>query len=94
MKFKSKRINQIEGNQYELLGYLTIKDVTEEIKIPFTFLGAKDNPTNPKEQVAGFEAKFSINRLDYNVGGGNFYKMGLIDKDVHITISLEVLKKK
>lgn len=94
MKFRSKRINQIEGNQYELIGDFTIKDVTNEIKVPFTFLGVKDNPTNPKEQVAGFETKFSINRLDYNVGNGSFYKMGLIDKDVHITITLELIKKK
>jgi polyisoprenoid-binding protein YceI len=64
------------------------------VKVPFTFLGAKDNPTNPKEHVAGFEGNFTINRLDYNVGNGKFYKMGLIDKDVHITITLEVLKKK
>ena len=44
--------------------------------------------------VAGFEGTFTIDRLGYNVGNGNFYKMGLVDKDVHITVSLEVLKKK
>ena len=94
MKFSSKRINQIDGNQYELIGDLTIKDVTKEIKIPFSYLGVKDNPTKPKEQVAGFEGKFTINRLDYNVGNGKFYNMGLINKDVDIIISLEVIKKK
>ena len=76
--FKSTRINQIESNKFEIVGNLTVKD----------------NPTKPKEQVAGFEGKFTIDRLEYNVGNGNFYKMGLVGKDVLITISLEVLKKK
>lgn len=92
--FKSTRINQIEGNQFEIVGNLTVKDVTKEVKVPFTYFAVKDNPTKPNELVAGFEGKFTIDRLEYNVGNGNFYKMGLVGKDVLITISLEVLKKK
>jgi polyisoprenoid-binding protein YceI len=92
--FKSTRINQIEGNQFEIVGNLTVKDVTKEVKVPFTYFAVKDNPTKPNELVAGFEGKFNIDRLEYNVGNGNFYKMGLVGKDVLITISLEVLKKK
>ena len=94
IKFKSTGINQIEGDQFEAVGNLTVKDVTKEIKVPFTYFEAKDNPSNPKELVAGFEGKFTIDRLTYHVGSGKFYDMGLVDKDVLITISLEVLKKK
>ena len=94
MTFKCTRINQLEGNKFEIVGNLTVKDVTKEIKVPFTYFAVKDNPGKPDEMVAGFEGTFTIDRLEYNVGNGSFYKMGLVDKDVHITVSLEVLKKK
>ena len=94
MTFKSKSVKHIEGDKYMMTGLFTIKDVTRELDIPFTYMGIKDNPSNPKEQVAGFEASFTINRLDYHVGTGKYYDMGLIDKDVNILITLELLKKK
>jgi len=62
--------------------------------VPFTYLGVKDNPSKQGELVSGFDALFTIDRLAYNVGDGSFYKMGLIDKDVKIFISLELTKKK
>ena len=94
MKFKSEVVKHIEGNKYTMTGLFTIKDVTREIEIPFTYLGIKDNPTKSSELVAGFEALFRINRLDYHVGNGKFYEMGLVDKDVTILVTLELLKKK
>jgi polyisoprenoid-binding protein YceI len=94
MKFKSTSVKQVEGNKYVMKGPFTIKDVTKTIEIPFTYLGVKDNPSKPGEQVAGFEAKFTINRMDYHVGDPKFYEMGLIDKEVNILITLELLRKK
>jgi len=94
MKFKSTGVRNVEGNKYLMTGLFTIKDVTKEIEIPFTYLGMKDNPSKKGELVAGFEALFSINRLEYNVGDGKFYDMGLIDKEVTILVTLELLKKK
>jgi len=94
IRFKSTQINQIEDNRFEMVGNLTVKDVTRKVKIPFVYYAPKGNPSNPKEQVAGFEGEFNIDRLEYHVGSGKFYEMGLIDKDVLITVSLEVLKQK
>jgi polyisoprenoid-binding protein YceI len=93
IQFKSTQINQTEDNRFEMVGNLTIKDETRKVKIPFVFYEPKDNPANPKEQVAGFEGEFVIDRLEYHVGSGKFYEMGLIDKEVRITVSLEVLKE-
>jgi len=93
MKFRSVTVKHVEGNKYVMKGLFTIKDVTREIEIPFTYLGMKDNPSKKGEQVAGFEAVFRINRLDYNVGNGKYYDMGLIDKDVKILVTLELLKE-
>ena len=42
--------------------------------------------------VAGFETRFSIDRLEYQVGPGNYFEMGVIGRNVDILIALEVLK--
>lgn len=94
MIFKSNGVRRINDARFDLEGKLTIKDVTQTVVIPFTYYGVKDNPLNPKQRVAGFEAKFTIDRLVYGVGDGKYYKMGAIGKDVDITITLEVLQDK
>ncbi|TNF55789.1 polyisoprenoid-binding protein [bacterium] len=92
--FVSKRISHKEGNQYDVEGDLTIKDVTKSLVLPLTYFGTRDNPLQKGEVVAGFEARFNINRLDYHVGSGKFHQMGVAGKDVDITVSLEMLRKK
>jgi len=46
---------------YMFTGNLTIKDVTREVRFPFT--------AKPSGAGYVFEGEFSINRLDYHVGG-------------------------
>lgn len=94
MTFKSTDIKHVADNQYMVEGELTIKDVTREIAVPFTYFGIRDNPLEKGEQVAGFEAEFTINRLDYNVGTGKFAEMGVVGKEVSIVVALEVLRDK
>ena len=94
MTFKSTRITHKQGNQYVVEGNMTVKDVTQNIKIPFTFYGIKDNPFNPQEAVAGFEAQFTIDRLAYHVGDGKFLKMGVVGQAVEVVISMEMTREK
>jgi len=94
MSFKSTGIMHKGGNQYVVEGTMTVKDVTKSVSIPFTFFGTQDNPFNPKESVAGFEARFTIDRLAYNVGNGKFLKMGVVGKDVEVVISTEMTREK
>lgn len=94
MRFESSSVSHVDGNQYMLEGIMTIKDVSRNVKLPVTFLGAKTNPVNPKQEVAGFEANLTINRFDYHVGSGKFYEMGVVGKDVDIMITIEATRKK
>jgi polyisoprenoid-binding protein YceI len=94
MTFKSTRVSHANGNKYILEGKMTIKDVTKDIVLEFTYWGQKENPFKKNQIVAGFDARFKINRLDYHVGDGNFFKMGVVGKDVDILITLEVLRDK
>jgi len=44
--------------------------------------------------VAGFEARMTIDRLAYHVGGGKFYDMGVVGKTVDVLITMEAIRKK
>lgn len=92
MQFVSKKINQIKDGRYTLEGDLTIKDVTRPVRVEFDFFGPTTHPFN-KKTVSGFETRFEINRLDYNVGDGRFVKMGVVQDKVNIFISFEAFKK-
>jgi polyisoprenoid-binding protein YceI len=94
MTFRTTQVKQVKDDVYELEGTLTVKGVTKDVVVPFMYYGVKDNPLNPKQLIAGFEGKFTIDRLDYNVGNGQFHKMGVIGKKVDIIITLEVLRNK
>jgi len=94
MVFKSSRVTHVGGNKYIVDGKLTIKDVSKDLALEFTYLGQKDNPLKPGELVAGLDAWLTIDRLEYNVGDGKFYKMGVVGKDVDILITLELLREK
>jgi polyisoprenoid-binding protein YceI len=94
MTFKSAAISHTGGDQYSVEGTLTVKDVSKNIKLPFTFFGSKQHPLNPKQQVAGFEARMDIDRLEYHVGDGKFYKMGAVGKEVNVLVSVEATRDK
>jgi polyisoprenoid-binding protein YceI len=94
MSFKSRAIKHVKDNQYTVDGTLTIKDVSKEIVVPFTFFGIKDFPFDKKSEVAGFEARMTLDRLAYNVGSGKYVDMGVVGQEVDVLISMEVLRKK
>ncbi len=88
MKFESTNFKKLSGNNYELSGKLTIKDVTKDVKFAVVYGGtAKDQRGTVK---AGFGATTTINRLDYNI---NYDPTGAgVGKDVEIKLNLEFSK--
>jgi len=62
------------------------------VAVPFTYLGMRDNPLQEGQKVAGFEAEFSLNRLDYNLGSGTFAQMGAVKEKVDVLVTMELLK--
>jgi len=92
--FKSSRVSEGSGSKYRVEGILTIKDVSRDVTLELVYHGQKDNPLKPGEIVAGLDAVLTIDRLEYHVGDGKFYKMGVVGKDVDILLTLELLRKK
>jgi polyisoprenoid-binding protein YceI len=94
MTFTSTAVKHVKDNQYVVEGRMTVKDVTQTIAVPFTLLGVTAHPFDKKSEVAGFEAQLTIDRLAYHVGGGKFYDMGVVGKDVDVLITMEAIRKK
>lgn len=68
------------GNTYKGKFKLTIKGVTKEIEIPFSF--------SENGNSATFKGSFTINRLDYKVGGNSW----VMADNVIISFKILVLK--
>lgn len=94
MRFISSRISHVKDNVYSLEGMMTIKDVTQNVKVMFRFLGPQPHPFMKDKHVAGFVTQFPVQRLDYHVGNGKFLKMGVVGNLVDVEIALEALTKK
>jgi len=92
MTYKSSKVLYAGANKYIVEGKLTIKDVTRDLPLEFVYHGQKDNPVKPGQTVTGLDARLTLDRLEYNVGDGKFYKMGVVGKDVDIMITLEMLR--
>ncbi len=92
LRFTSSKITHLSDNKYKLDGLMTIKDVKKPVSMIFYFDGPKAHPFEKNSVVAGFRTKFSLNRLDYHVGDGRFFKMGVVGDTVNVSISIEALK--
>ena len=80
IKMTSKKIKHVEKNKYKGTFDLTIKGVTKQIEIPFTY-------TTTKENEGTFSAEFTVNRRDFGVGSKS-----LILSD-EAKVSIEVVVK-
>jgi polyisoprenoid-binding protein YceI len=92
MTFESTEVKQKQDNKYMVEGNLTVKGKTQKVAVPFTYFGSRENPLKKRQQVAGFEARFAVNRLDYGVGSGKYVEMGTIGNKVNILVTLEVVR--
>lgn len=88
LTFKSKRVEK-RGDSWVAVGDLTIRDVTKEVELPFTFAGPVKSPYG--QMVIGIEGGLAINRMDYGAKWNVALEAGgvLVDETVKIEIALE-----
>jgi len=91
MTFAGSRIAPAGKDKANVTGTLTIKDVAKSVTIPVRLLGTKPHPMMPCVDVTGYEASFPINRLEYHVGTGKYFKLGAVGDVVDIRVSGETL---
>lgn len=91
MKFQSTSFTPAGGNKYKLAGNLTIRDVTKPVVFDVTYGGAM---TNMGKTKAGFKAKTSIDRFDYNLKWNKATEAGglVVSKEVELVVNVELNK--
>ncbi|MBU1566456.1 MAG: YceI family protein [Proteobacteria bacterium] len=94
MTFESTKITATGNGVYEVLGKFTVKGEEYQLRLPLKFSGVKDHPAVKGKEVVGFNGKVTIDRLAYKVGGGKFFDLGVVGKDVEIFVSIEALAEK
>ncbi len=88
MKFASTKIEKKGKDKYILHGDFTLKGVTKQIELPFTFTNAIKDPWGNSR--FGIEAHTKINRRDYGMNYGNALAGGGFDVGNEITIDLHL----
>ena len=86
--FASTGVRPVDESTYEVTGDLTIKGVSNQITIPFTFEGAATDPFG--NQRVGFEGSVTINRKDYGITWNATLEAGGVLVSDKVTLEFEV----
>lgn len=91
--FKSTSFTKKDDEEYELIGDLTIRDITKSVKLDVEYGGiATDFYGNTK---AGFELKGKINRKDYGLTWNGITEAGsiVVGEDIKLDINVQFAKQ-
>jgi polyisoprenoid-binding protein YceI len=93
MTFKSKKVKTVDAEHAVLVGDLTIKNETHEVKMDTEFVGKAKNPWG--KLVYGFTGKTRINRKDWGLTWNMALETGgwLVGDEIEISVELEVVKE-
>lgn len=80
--FVSTGLKALGDNRYEATGKLSIKGRTQEVKAPVTFQAAGNR--------GAFDGSFTIKRLDYAIGEGEWTDVGTVANEIQIKFHLVV----
>ena len=94
IRFESTSITDAGNGVYDVVGKLTVKGAEYDLTLPLILAGIKDHPAAKGKEVVGFNGNLTLDRLAHKIGGGKFYEMGIVGKDVDVFVSLELLAKK
>jgi polyisoprenoid-binding protein YceI len=86
--FVSTSARQTGDNEFELTGNLTVRGVTNEITIPFTYEGSATDPYGNFR--VGFEGSVVINRKDYGVVWNAALEHGGVLVSDKVTLEFEI----
>lgn len=92
MTFESKEVRSIDGNSFELVGDLTIRDVTKEVVMDGQLLGTATMRGN---EIAALEASTTIDRMEYGLQWNRLTEAGgvVVGHDVEIILEIEAVKQ-
>lgn len=72
--FQSSSIKSLGNGKVDVIGKLTIKGISNEVHVPMTFA--------PQGDTLKASGEFTIKRLDYQIGAGEWGDTSLVSNDV------------
>ncbi|UYW01640.1 YceI family protein [Flavobacterium agricola] len=84
LEFQSKSIKKVKGNNYKLVGDLTLHGVTKSVTLDLIYNGSVDNQG---VITYGFTVKGKLNRNDFGVGAG--FPTAVVGDEVTLVSNLE-----
>jgi polyisoprenoid-binding protein YceI len=89
--FRSKRIVDKGGGNFDVIGDLAIHGVTKEVTLPVTHLGKAKDPWG--NERLGFEAETTINRKDFGLSWNAALETGgfLVGDEVKIQLQIQAV---
>jgi len=93
LTFKSTRVLSFSGNEFKVVGDLTIRDTTREVELDVEFEGHAKSPWG--QEVIGFSATAEIDREEFGVTWNQALETGgvLVGKKVKIEIGAEAVRQ-
>jgi len=88
LRFRSQRIEKLDGDRYRVVGELTIRDVTREVSLDVEYGGRAKDPWG-NERI-GFVAKAALDRKDFGLGWNQVLEAGGVLVGDRVDIELEV----
>jgi polyisoprenoid-binding protein YceI len=94
LTFKSRSVARVEGDEFRVIGDLTIHGVTREVALDVVSFGRTTDPWG--NDKAGFGATAKIKRSDYGLTWNAALEAGgvVVGDDVKIAIDVELTKAK
>ena len=92
--FKSKSINKGKGNDFQIVGDLTIHGVTKEVTLDAEYEGSAKDPRG--NERSAFTANGEISRKDYGMTWNKVLEAGgfVVGDEVKITLEIQGVRKK
>jgi len=86
-RYEASRFTKAGGDRFEALGKLTIRGITRDVRLAFTFSRSAGG------RSASLTGSTTIRRLDFGVGQGEWQDTRWLGNDVGIRFDLALLEK-
>ena len=90
-RFEAEGFTLNGGGDYEASGRLTMRDVTQDVVLPFTLEVAPD-PDQPGRLRAVAKGELKVQRLDYGIGQGLWEDTSVVGNEVVIFIDIQATR--
>ncbi len=92
LTFRSRKITEVRGDSFKVVGDLTIRGISREVVLDVTAQGTQADPWGGER--AGFEATGKIKRSDFGLTWNQVLEAGgvAVGDDIKITIDAQVVK--